>query len=126
MNQPFEVLVASADTESSSALTLVLKGMGLKPALCSSVKETQVILSSHPVSLVFCEEKLADGSYQDVLRAAKKAALKAPVVVSSRSENWYEYLEALRLGAFDYLQKPLRAMDVEMIVRYALRLTLAG
>jgi two-component system response regulator PilR (NtrC family) len=126
MNGEFGVLVAAADAESRRAFTQVLSGLGLKPEFSASVRETQAILSARPVSLVFCEEKLADGGYQDVLRAVKKTAARAPVVVASQSLNWYEYLEALRLGAFEYLDSPLRAIDVEMIVRYAVRLAEAA
>ena len=122
MVREFEVLVAAASPENRSALTKVLLGMGLKTAISSSVQEARAILSTKPVSLVFCEEKFADGNYQDVLRAVKRTAEKAPVVVSSPSHDWYEYLEALRLGAFEFLDGPVRPMDVEMIVRYARRL----
>ncbi len=122
MVREFEVLVAAASPENRSAITKMLMGMGLQPAISSSVREAQAILSAKQVSLVFCEEKFADGNYQDVLRAVKRTAEKAPVVVSSPSHDWYEYLEALRLGAFEFLDGPVRPMDVEMIVRYARRL----
>ena len=122
MRKEFEVLVAAASPENRSALTKVLCGMGLRPSISSSVKEARAILSTKPVSLVFCEETFADGSYQDVLRAVKRTPEKAPVVISSHSHDWYEYLEALRLGAFEFLDGPVRAVDVEMIVRYAARL----
>jgi DNA-binding NtrC family response regulator len=122
MTGVFEVLVAASSPENRSALTKVLLGMGVQPAISSSVKEARAILSAKPVSLVFCEEKFADGNYQDVLRAVKKTAAKAPVVVSSPSHDWNEYLEALRLGAFEFIDGPVRALDVEMIVRYARRL----
>lgn len=122
MNGEFEVLVAASDAENRHALTRVLSRMGLKPAISSSVRETKAVLSAKPVSLVFCEEKFVDGDYLDVLRAVKRTAEKAPVVVSSQSHDWYEYLEALRLGAFEFYDGPVRAMDVEIIVRYAARL----
>jgi two-component system response regulator PilR (NtrC family) len=126
MRGEFEVLVAAASPENRSALTKVLLGMGLKTAISSSVREAQAILSAKPVSLVFCEDKFTDGDYLDVLRAVKRTAEKAPVVVSSQSHDWNEYLEALRLGAFEFMDGPVRAIDVEMIVRYALRLAEAA
>ncbi|HEV8384656.1 MAG TPA: hypothetical protein VGQ11_07270 [Candidatus Acidoferrales bacterium] len=122
MTSEFEVLVAASNAENRSALTKVLSRMGLRPSISSSVKEARDILSTKAVSLVFCEEKFVDGSYQDVLRAVKRTPEKAPVVVSSPSQDWYEYLEALRLGAFEFLDGPARPEDVEMIVRYAARL----
>ena len=126
MKNEFEVLVAAPNAESCQALTQVLSRMGLNPAISSSVKEVKAILAKRPVSLVFCEEQFADGNYQDVLRAVKRTPEKAPVVVSSHSHDWNEYLEALRLGAFEFMDGPVRAIDVEMIVRYALRLAEAA
>ncbi len=121
MTGEFEVLVAASDAENRSALAKMLSRMGLRAAISSSVKEARDILSTRAVSLVFCGEKFADGSYQDVLRAVRRTPEKAPVVVSSHSHDWYEYLEALRLGAFEFLDGPVRPVDLEMIVRYAYR-----
>jgi DNA-binding NtrC family response regulator len=121
MNESFEVLVAAESAESRRELGGILSRFGVQPAYSSTVQETKQILATRPVSLVFCEETLADGSFRDVLRALKARRAAVPVVISKSHDDWDNYLEALRLGAFEYLVGPFNSSDIEMLVRYAHR-----
>ena len=42
-------------------------------------------------------------------------------MVTSRESDWDEYLEAIRLGAFDVIASPCRPTDVEWMVIQARR-----
>jgi DNA-binding NtrC family response regulator len=46
---------------------------------------------------------------------------KARIVVTSRQANWPEFLEAIRVGAFDVISTPCRSKDVESMVVQAKR-----
>ncbi|HWQ02954.1 MAG TPA: response regulator [Candidatus Nitrosotenuis sp.] len=116
-----EVLVAGESAECRRDLGSILTRFGVSAAYSSTVRETQRILAERPVWLIFCDEELADGDFRDVLRAAKTSGGRVPVVISTRNDDWDNYLEALRLGAFDYLVGPFSAADVELLVRYAFR-----
>lgn len=120
MSGPLEVLVASSRSEDLEALKRILVHRGLKPVLASSVKTSCGILADRPVRLVFCDDELPDGSVGRVLEEVHHAAMRVPVIVISRLENWDEYLRAMRLGAFDYISSPLRRAEVEQVIRRAL------
>ena len=79
------------------------------------------MLAREPVQIVFCEAGLIDGTFRDVLRAVRGAGSKVPVVVASRVDDTREYIEAMGLGAFDYIACPYRHSEVERIVSSALR-----
>jgi DNA-binding NtrC family response regulator len=121
MSSAYQVVVVGQSAESARELSGILSRCGVEPAFASTVRETQQLLARRRVSLVFCDETLPDGNFRDVLRAAKALRARVPVVVSTRNDDWDNYLEALRLGAFDYLVGPFSAADVELLVRYAFR-----
>ena len=120
MMGPPKVLLACADPENRRALTSLLGQCGVQTVVSSSVRESRRILARGGVAMVFCEARLADGSFQEVLRDAGVPQQHVPVVVTSRLDDTNEYLEAMRLGAFDFIACPYRRSEVEWIVQNAL------
>jgi DNA-binding NtrC family response regulator len=114
------VLVTVADSRNRHELADTMVRCGLQPIPVATVTESRQILAQQPVSLVLCEEMLADGSYREILCEMGSIATKAPVIVISRLADWDRYLEAMRWGAFDYLAYPCRPIEVESIVGSAL------
>lgn len=116
-----KVLLACTDPESRRILSSLLDQCGLKTVVSSSVRESRRILARGGVAMIFCEARLADGSFREVLRDAGAPEQKVPVVVASRLDDTNQYLEAMRLGAFDFIASPYRRSEVEWIVHNALR-----
>ena len=69
--------------------------------------------------MAFVQPKFNDGNFQEVLRAANGPRARVPVIVCSESNDKELYLEAMSLGAFDYLAFPYRREDVELVVNNA-------
>jgi DNA-binding NtrC family response regulator len=121
MNMAWQILVASSDLESRRGLMQVLMRLGLDPITASNTSEAKETLQQDRVGLVFCDRHLTDGSYRDVLNVARACGGKIRVVVTSKDADWDEYLEAMRLGAFDVIASPCRPTDVEWMVIQARR-----
>ncbi len=121
MTAPWEMLVVSADLEDRLALTRILEAQNLEPISCSTLHEALEALGKETVGLIFCDKQLADGTYRDLLSAARGMGSKVPIVITSRHADWDEYLEAMRLGAFDVIAVPCRPTDVEWMVIQAKR-----
>jgi DNA-binding NtrC family response regulator len=83
--------------------------------------EAEQVLSRQGVALVFCDDRLADGSYRDLLHGLRTRKKAPRIVVTTRTGEWKEYVEALQLGAFDMIQYPYRSTDVELNVLRAMR-----
>lgn len=117
----WDVLVASSDVEERRNLVRIFEGLSLNVISCNGLSQANEVLSNQPVDLVFCDDSLSDGSYRDLL-STRKPREKAPrIVVTSRTWEWEEYLEAMRLGAFDVVRRPWHPTDVEMVVITAMR-----
>jgi len=120
MMGPPKVLLACTDPESRQTLNSLLGQCGVQTVVSSSVRESRRILARGGVAMVFCEARLADGSFREVLRQAGSTSQRVPVVVASRLDDTNQYLEAMRLGAFDFIACPYRRSEVEWIVQNAL------
>jgi two-component system, NtrC family, response regulator PilR len=121
MNIPWQIVVASSDLENRRGLSSILSRQGLDPILISSLAECQDLMEKERIGLIFCDRRLSDGDYRDVLSASRSATDKVRVVVTSKHADWDEYLEAMRLGAFDVIASPCRPTDVEWMVIQARR-----
>ena len=121
MNIPWDILVASSDLEGRRALSNILGNLGVDPLTSSTVRECKELMASERVGLIFCDRLLADGNCYDLLNASRIGRTKARVVVMSPTADWDEFLEAMRLGAFDVIASPCRATDVEWMIIQALR-----
>ncbi len=118
-----DVLVVSSDIESRRTLTTILGHLGpdVNVYSCSGVEQAAVVLSKLNIKLVLCHDRLADGSFRDVLKTTRKTAPRPPVVVTTQTEDWDDYLEAVRLGAFDVIRYPYYPTDVEWTIHLAMR-----
>ena len=76
--------------------------------------------SNEDIALVFVDMKLPDRKGIDVLRDIKRARPALPVVVMTGFATKETAVEAMRLGAYDYLSKPFNIGDVSLIARRAL------
>ena len=121
METPTQILVASSELENRRALAEILKKEGYDTICVSRASECKEVLETHNVGLVFCDRRLTDGNYRDVLAVARGSQGKVRVVVTSRLADWNEYLEALHHGAFDLIASPGRPTDVLWAILQARR-----
>jgi DNA-binding NtrC family response regulator len=79
-----------------------------------------MLAANEDIALVFVDMKLPDRKGTDVLREAKRDRPALPVVVMTGFASKETAVEAMRLGAYDYLAKPFNIADVSLIARRAL------
>ena len=107
-----QILLVSSELEHRRALNEILRKEGHETICASRVTECQEALQSQSVYLIFCDRRLSDGNYRDVVAATRAAHRHARVIVTSRLADWDEYLEALHNGAFDLIASPCQPTDV--------------
>ena len=120
MSGQLDVLVASSDIEHRQTLVAILEGLSLNVISCSTLAQTKEVLSQRPLDLIFCDDHLADGCFRDLLPLVKVAWRTPRLVVTIRTGEWKEYLDAMGLGAFDAIRRPSHPTDVELIVLRAM------
>ena len=111
-----ELLVVSARLENRRTLLRILEELPVLVFSAATVEQAREVLATHSIGLVFCEENLADGSYRDLLKSIRVTQPGAQFVLMLCTGEWTEYLEAVRLGAWDGIRCPLQPTDVELLL----------
>jgi len=114
-SQPRSILLATSDPANRRALLELISPCGRAIVEASSVTEAEESLSDG-IWLAFCEDRLSGGGYAEFLRRTRLAAPQVPVVVSSSSGGPEQYLEAMRLGAHDYITVPYQPHAIDLIL----------
>jgi len=121
MAEQINALLVHAKDESYTDLTRILGLLGIKVIHAQSCRGASTFLErKDAIDLVFTGRNLQDGGWVDVLVLAQRAESYLPVIVVSRKVDARLYLEALGLGAFDFLTPPFVTSDMAHIVRSAI------
>ncbi len=115
-SQPKSILLATSDRENSRELLELIEPCGRAILQASSVPEAAEALSDG-IWLAFCEDRLPGGGYGEFLRRRKLTGSVVPVVVSSALGGPEQYLEAMRLGAHDYITVPYQPNAINLILQ---------
>lgn len=115
-----QALVISSSEENGAALSAVLSSGGLVPILCSSAPEACALIERDEIGIVFCDDCLPGRCLQKLVAKAGEKGNPIPVIAVSRTGEWREYLEALRIGASDYLSLPPRRDELDRVLASAL------
>jgi two-component system response regulator PilR (NtrC family) len=121
MDNGLPVLVVSCRPENRKLLMHVFDGLPIEAYSAPSIQQAKEALQLRPFTLVFCEERLADGSYVDLLRHVQLSSSETRFVVVLCTGEWQEYLQALRLGAEEVLRCPLQPTDIDLALIHAMR-----
>ena len=114
-------LVVSSELEVRKPLLRSLQWLQVDAIVCADLREAQEALAEHCVDVVFCDDRLPDGSYSDLLGPSRSRSKALRIVVTTRTGDWELYFEALGKGAFDVIQSPCYSTHVEMTITRVLR-----
>jgi DNA-binding NtrC family response regulator len=122
MQTQLEILIVSCRPENRKSLLRVLEDLPVTAFCASNLAQARETLASHSVGLVFCEERVSDGSYRDLLEETRADKAQGTRFVTMLcTGEWEEYLEALHLGADEVIRCPLEATDIDMALIHAMR-----
>ncbi|MCB9876793.1 MAG: sigma-54-dependent Fis family transcriptional regulator [Planctomycetes bacterium] len=107
-------LVVDDDEPSANALASYLQAQGLRTSVAGSLASAREQLAAEPVDLVMLDLQLPDGNGTDLLRELERQAVD--VVMISGQTTIEDAIAALRLGAVDFLQKPLDLPRLQAIL----------
>jgi two-component system, NtrC family, nitrogen regulation response regulator NtrX len=113
------VVVVDDEENIGLSLRLILERTGYKVTLCRSVAEFQGSSEAAAADVLLLDMRLPDGNGIELLRWAKGRS-PAPVIMISGHATIADAVEATRLGAFDFLEKPLSRDKVLLAVKHAL------
>jgi DNA-binding NtrC family response regulator len=114
-----KVLLISPFDEDHQHLRGILKHSNWQQHDARTQSEAFEFLRENVTPVVICESELPDGSWQDVLSQFERIQSPPFLVVTSRKADDRLWSEALNLGAYNVLAKPLDAKEVFHVAGYA-------
>ncbi len=114
------ILVVEDDSSIANLLRAVLKANNYEVLTARNGSEAGSIITSHCPDLVILDLGLPDMDGLDILRSLREWSAMPVIVVSARTHE-KDKVEALDLGADDYLAKPFGTSELLARIRTALR-----
>ena len=115
------ILIVDDEQSLLEILEIILQRSGHQVETAASAAEALERARASAPDLTLLDLRLGADDGLDVLRRLKALAPQAPVIVMTAYSTWDNAVEAMRLGAFDFLKKPFDDNDqVREVVARAL------
>ncbi|WP_205504319.1 sigma-54-dependent transcriptional regulator [Rufibacter psychrotolerans] len=115
------ILLIEDDLTFSMILESFLKKQGFEVQVVHRVKAAQKALIEHSYHLLLADYRLPDGTGLELLQPRQPGAEVPPVIMMTSLQDVGTAVRAMRLGAFDYITKPVNPDELLMVVQEALR-----
>jgi two-component system, NtrC family, response regulator PilR len=116
------VLIVDDEPDLCELLSITLKRMDLNPRTAGDINSAQRILKSERFALCLTDMRLPDGDGLDLVQWIQQHVPNLPVAVITAHGNVETAVRALKVGAFDFVSKPLDLNGLRKLVASALRL----
>ncbi len=106
-----KILVVDDQRNMRTTLALILRGAGYEVTEAENAIEASTCAAEN-YDVVITDLRMGETSGFDVLRCIKEASANSEVIVMTAYGTIESAVEAMRIGAFDYIQKPFHEEDL--------------
>ena len=125
-NKP-RFLVVDDEREVCNFFSYLLKNKGYEVETANTGKETLDKLASFQFNVALVDLKLPDNDGLNILKIIKEKQPECEVIIITGYSTVKSAVEAIQLGAFDYVEKPFVDIEeMEMLLEKALNVHRAG
>jgi len=115
-------LIIDDEADILTLLGISLTRMGIQTHKASDLTQARAALASQPFDFCLTDMRLPDGNGLDLVREIAQNHPGLPVAVITAHGDMQSAIEALKSGAFDFVNKPLDLDRLRDMVETALRL----
>jgi len=117
------VLIVDDEPDLCELLSITLQRMDLSPRTADSVSAAQRMLKTEQFDLCLTDMQLPDGDGLELVKWIQQHCPSVPVAVITAHGNMETAVRALKLGAFDFVSKPLDLAGLRKLVATAIKLS---
>lgn len=117
------VLVVDDDTDTRNALIGMIMPLGVNPLEATSGRQALNVLKKNDVAAVISDLIMPRMSGMMLLHSMLEQGLHVPFIMTTGYSDKDSAIQALRLGAFDYLEKPVNPEDLRTVLAEALKVS---
>ncbi len=114
------ILIVDDEPAILNTLSGILEDEGYDVAVAKGGQEALKVIKADPPDLVLLDIWMPDLDGIETLRRAMESVPRLLVVVMSGHGSIESAVKAIKLGAYDYIEKPLSLEKVTLLVRHAL------
>ena len=114
------ILIVDDDKAVRRSFTSVMEKMGLTSLATGKGEEALELVRSEKISLVFLDLRLPDINGIKVLKKVKEVDPNILVIMITGYATIESVIEAIDLGAYDYIKKPFKSDTIKVITKLAL------
>src|ERR1043165_6601179 len=118
----WRVLIVDDEQSICDVLSISLKKEGYLVAAATNPRRALERLKREPFDLILQDLKMPEMDGIDLLREIKKLREETVVIIMTAYSTWDRAVEAMRLGAYDYINKPFDTqVDIKGTIARALQ-----
>jgi len=117
------LLLVDDDPNTLASLSRAFRMAGHEVTVCDNATRAVETLRSEAFDLVFSDVVMPGKTGLDLLEEMKSLGIKTPVIMISGQANIEMAVRATKLGALDFLEKPLSTDKLLLTIENALRIT---
>jgi two-component system response regulator PilR (NtrC family) len=122
MSKP-AVLIVDDEPDLCELLSITLQRMDLNPRTANDVAAARRMLKTEQFDLCLTDMQLPDGDGLELVKWMQQYSPSVPVAVITAHGNMETAVRALKLGAFDFVSKPLDLAGLRKLVASAIKLS---
>ncbi len=115
----YKILIVDDDEQMRVALSATLKHLGFEPIVSQSAQEALKYLEKEDVSVIISDLKMPKMDGLEFLEKARKRTI-SPVIMMTAFGTIGNAVEAMKIGAFDFILKPFSADVLKKVVNLAI------
>ena len=115
-----KILIIEDDLTFSQLLEGFLRKHGHQPTAVHDVKKSLKLLAQEAFDLLLVDYRLPDGTGLDVLTHVKENGFQIPIIIMTSFNDVRTAVKSIRMGAFDYITKPVNPEELLMLMQNAL------
>jgi len=113
------VLVIDDEENLRHYLQLILGEAGYQVAIAQDGKEALEKMQRHAWDIILCDIKMPTMDGMALLKAAKEKGLEGTIIMMSAYGTVDTAVEAMKIGAYDYVSKPFNADEIILTLKKA-------
>ena len=114
------ILIIDDEPDIRGLLSMTLERMGYTTQCAENIKHAVELLSKNTFNLCLTDLRLPDGNGIDIVKRIQKSENQIPVIVITAHGSIDVAIEAMKYGAFDFINKPVDLNNLRSLVNNAL------
>ncbi len=118
-SEPQEILIIDDEDSFRATLRDILEGEGYTVVEAISATDAIGFLGQREFSMILCDIVMPGMEGREFLKAIRERGIRTPVIMMSAYGTIETAIECVKLGAYDYINKPFRSDELILTIKKA-------